>query len=100
MFRHVRYNEATVEPRTVAGRYLVELLDINDPGNLTKRNTILSLLRAAFNDRDRLYADIRAIEAKLARASNAKRRSLEAGIASLSAEVERLNLAIENLLPQ
>lgn len=79
MFDHLRYRGANVVPHSKTGRFVEELLDLNEPKSVEYRTffqRILDEARAAVELSENLIADI---DAKLARTTGASRTKLQNG---------------------
>lgn len=100
MFAHVRYTDAEVTSRTPAGEYLVELLDLNDPAWMARREMVVTMLRAAVKVRAETEQSLTQLRKKLAKATEETKKKLEAGIVSLEQEVATLDRTIRRLCPQ
>ena len=97
MSRHLRFERARVEPRTPAGRFTVEALALNDPEDVQYREFLLRSIERCQRQERAVVDLLDNLEDRLSGASGKERDSmiaervvLEAELASLRSDLERL----------
>jgi hypothetical protein len=96
MADHLQYRGAEVETYTPQGKWLAELLSLEDRKGL--RELTLSALGHFLTTRNELLRDLIACEAELGESRNrSRKRALQAAIRAMAEELERVDSHIELL---
>jgi hypothetical protein len=99
MFRHLRFNLAEVEGRSLAGNFTSELLDLNDPEVVKYRETILHMIELALSKKRDFQKERDAVIYKVERGSlekvdaEKKLNVIDSALEKLSGTLARLGVS-------
>lgn len=97
MFGHLRFREAVVEAKSVAGEFTLKLLDLNSPTVVRFREAILMALSAFHFKQQEASAALEQLLELRGKCSKADDADLDTAIAKLKANIEQLNTCARTL---
>ena len=97
MFDHVRFSGTQVAFRTLAGRTMVDLLQLNDREVVEYRQFMMDMLDGTSQRCTGIEKDIASAKKRLASASQQEAATLQAAITKLEAILERLRRHLKRL---
>ena len=95
MFEHLRFDSSSVIPKSNAGQFAVELLDLNEPGTVILRETVVESVERWTREARRCAAGIQRLNSQLTQTSSSNAKAAEAKIVlqgTLDAIVQKLAL--------